>query len=355
LTTDDVASAAAGPSRARIDLDAWDPGYGRSVEISEGGGPSGTSTARVEADVELAAESWRALAPAPGVVVPDVVLLVDGVRRIEAQAWVTGADGIPQLALAASFAAGVVRCDLLHGVATVVETRIGRGLFTASSQASDLVAGSVRYPVRLVGGGQPGGPAANAARPSEEARSLEPGDLALAVQRELAALEQEVAAAARQRADTADDLMVLDGPLRGRAQLAHTLGYVKSHRVEYLPPSLTAVVSALGTAERCPVFRLGTNWHRYTWYLRLPGPAGAPWAGIVRVECSADLPPAQAISLADLSAVTLPRFASSPYKDPRAPQNLIPIAGLERRLRGLLGDARLLHRGLSAAASRTNH
>ena len=44
------------------------------------------------------------------------------------------------------------------------------------------------------------------------------------------------------------------------------------------------------------------------------------------------------------------RFAASAYKDPRAPQNLIPIAGLERRLRALLGDPRLLHRALRSAA-----
>ena len=51
--------------------------------------------------------------------------------------------------------------------------------------------------------------------------------------------------------------------------------------------------------------------------------------------------------------VTLPRFASTAYKDPRAPQNLVPIAGLERRLRGMLGDGRLLHRALTLAAHRT--
>ena len=55
--------------------------------------------------------------------------------------------------------------------------------------------------------------------------------------------------------------------------------------------------------------------------------------------------------LADLSEVTLPRFASTAYKDARAPQNLTPIAGLERRLRGMLGDQRLLLRSLSAAAA----
>ncbi len=80
------------------------------------------------------------------------------------------------------------------------------------------------------------------------------------------------------------------------------------------------------------------------------GDRGAPWAGIVRLECSADLEIAEAVWLADLSLVTLPRFASSPYKDPRAPQNLVPIAGLERLLRSRLGDARLLHRALTVAA-----
>jgi hypothetical protein len=73
---------------------------------------------------------------------------------------------------------------------------------------------------------------------------------------------------------------------------------------------------------------------------------------VVRVECSADLAKSEAIALADLATLTLPRFASHPYKDPRAPQNLTPIAGLERKLRGMLGDQRLLLRGLTAATAR---
>src|SRR5262249_19459603 len=145
---------------------------------------------------------------------------------------------------------------------------------------------------------------------------------------------------------------VVDGPLRGRAHLPRSLGYVKTHRVEYLPKALSTVVGRMAGGERCPVFRLGTNWHRYSWYLRLPGPAGSPWSGVVRVECSAELTPQAAVALADLSTVTLPRFASAPYKDPRAPQNLVPIAGLERRLRGMLGDPQLLHRALTMAAHR---
>jgi hypothetical protein len=50
--------------------------------------------------------------------------------------------------------------------------------------------------------------------------------------------------------------------------------------------------------------------------------------------------------------VTLARYASAGYKDSRAPQNLYPIAGLERALRRRLGDAGVLYRALRAAAGR---
>ena len=48
----------------------------------------------------------------------------------------------------------------------------------------------------------------------------------------------------------------------------------------------------------------------------------------------------------------LPPLAGIDYKDPRAPQNLVPIGGLEKILRHRLGDARLLYRSLRLAASR---
>ena len=138
----------------------------------------------------------------------------------------------------------------------------------------------------------------------------------------------------------------MDGPLRGRQHLPRALGYIKSHRSSYLPPELNALVGALAPGQRTPVFLMGTSWDRHSWYLRLPRAAGPPWAGVVRVECSADLPVADVIGLAGLSQACLGRFASAGYKDPRAPQNLYPIAGLERELRRRLGDPRLLYRAL---------
>jgi hypothetical protein len=170
------------------------------------------------------------------------------------------------------------------------------------------------------------------------------------VQGPLTALEVEISSVAR---DDDADLLVVDGPLRGRRHLPRTIGYVKTQQKQYLPAALTPVVTSLRPGQRTPVFHLGTVWGGWSWYLRLPGATGAPWSGIVRVECSPDLVIAQAVQLAGLSATTLPRFASSAYKDPRAPQNLMPIAGLERRLRSMLGDARVLHRALTLAAAHT--
>ena len=58
-----------------------------------------------------------------------------------------------------------------------------------------------------------------------------------------------------------------------------------------------------------------------------------------------------AVERADLVSACLPRFASQAHKEPRAPQNLVPIAGLEQRLRHLLGDPFVLERALRVAAA----
>jgi hypothetical protein len=72
--------------------------------------------------------------------------------------------------------------------------------------------------------------------------------------------------------------------------------------------------------------------------------------GIVRAEVTADRDVSSARRVADLTAVTMCRYASTGHKDPRAPQNLYPIGGLERRLHHLLGDRDLLFRALKVAA-----
>ena len=69
----------------------------------------------------------------------------------------------------------------------------------------------------------------------------------------------------------------------------------------------------------------------------------------MRLETWATLPVEQAARLADECARTLPHLAGSPIRDPRAPQNLTPVSGLEERLRHLLGDRELLRRYIAVA------
>lgn len=308
-------------------VDQWSPSHGASGDTARG--PTTSTSADVTLDVELPAGDWAARPGPVGLREPDVVLLVDGVRRIDATVWTAEPDGGSYPGLAASYAAGVVRCDLRAGAAGLVHSAVRRGVFTASPTAGDLVTAHARYALHRVQKGD-----------------LE--QLPAAVQPPLAALE--VAAAAE--VDPGAALVVIDGKLGGRRAPANVVGYIKTQHGRYLPPAQAALVPRLRAGERTPVFGIGGRWASLSWYLRLPGPRGGPWAGIVRVECPAAVPHRAAVALADLTQVTLPRFASTAYKDPRAPQNLTPIAGLERRLRGLLGDARLLHRSMALAAGR---
>ena len=311
-------------------VDPWDPSYGASLDTE-----LGKSAAQVALDVELPTAEWQPIDPDPASVPPDAVLFVDGVRRVDAQLWVEDGSTEASPALCASYAAGVV-CCCRDGGAHLLTAEVRRGLFTTADAADDVrtMAGTYRA-------------TRTAPHPDVAPAQL----LSLAVQRELADTELAAAAAARSGHGVADDLLVVDGPLRGRQHLPRVIGFVKSHRSDYLPPQLGGVVAALRTGQRTPVFRLGSSWERHTWYLRLPCRPGAPWAGVVRVECSADLPAAEAVTLAARSQVTLPRFASTEYKDSRAPQNLYPIAGLERELRRRLGEPNLLYRALRRAAA----
>ena len=69
----------------------------------------------------------------------------------------------------------------------------------------------------------------------------------------------------------------------------------------------------------------------------------------MRLETWATMPVAQAARLADECARTLPHLAGSPIRDPRAPQNLTPVSGLEGWLRRLLGNRELLRRYIAVA------
>jgi hypothetical protein len=302
----------------RFSVDPWDPGYGAAVD-AEAMEPS---TAIVDVDVEVPAARWSPLRPV-AVAAPERVRFIDGVRRIDARVWITRDDATVRPGIAASYAAGVVSC---HDVARVERCEMRRGLFCSDPDAEAIRTRSGQY--------VPG---------------LADGDgidvLTAALQQSMRSLERLVAASAGDA-----DLTVVDGPL-SRPSVPGAIGYVKTHQRSYLPAELAWIVERLGVGERTPLFVTTTKETRYSWYSRLPGERGHAWSGIVRGEAPDDLPVPAAAALADMATATLPAYASLAHKDPRAPQNLYPIAELERTLRRHLGDPALLYRGLRLAAA----
>lgn len=302
----------------RFAVAQWAPEYGTPTDLEDASG-------RVEVAVEVPAGEWRGLVPDVDPV--DDVLFIDGVRRVDANLWIEQPQGHPVLGLAATYAAGAVRSN---GAARVVEAKVERGLFT-SAAATDIVTTCGAYAVKATSG-------------------QTPEELWLGIQQRMGELEGLVAAG-----EGGATLVVADGPLShhryAEGAVKHVVGYVKREHVEYLPSELWDVKYGLGVGRRTPIFVTTTSWSRYSWYIRLATGAG-PAEGLVRCEVSGDMDVAAAVRLADQVTATLPRFASAPHKDPRAPENLYPIAGLERELRRRLGDRDLMYRALRRAAAR---
>jgi len=306
----------------RFSVDPWDPSYGGSVETD-----LDPSEVVVNAEIEVAADAWGPIEPAaPGA--PEV-LFVDGVRRIDARVWITDDDGVAEPGVCASYAAGVVRAG---EKAQVVQTAVRRGLFGASRAMRPITthhAGVVYSPHAAADGS--------------------PESLWIAIQEQMAVVELEMAGAARSEVD-ADALVLLDGPVTNRTHISGAVGVIKTHATAYLPRELHLMVGDLPERCRTPLFTIGGRGSRHSWYVRLPGGPDAPWAGVVRCECAASFAPAEAIDLAEVVTATLPRYASEPHKEARAPQNLYPVGGLERELRRRLGDPDVLYRALRRSA-----
>lgn len=300
----------------RFAVAQWSPEYGMPVEPE-----LEDASIRVDVSIELPPAQWRGLLPE--VEPADDVLFVDGVRRVDATLWIEQPDGRPLLGLAATYAAGAVRSN---GEAEIVDASVGRGLFTAAAGAADIVTRAGTYGVRATTG-------------------QSPEELWLGIQQRMGELEGAVAAA-----NQGCRLVVVDGPLSHRRHVDGAIGYVKREHVEYLPAELWDVKYGLGVGRRTPLFLTSHAWSRYSWYLRL-AQGQSPAEGLVRCEVAADVEVAAAVRLADLVTATLPRFGSSPHRDPRAPENLYPIAGLERTLRHRLGDRDLMYRALRRAAA----
>lgn len=298
----------------RFTVEAWDSDYGAPTDPE-----MDDASENVDVSIEVKLDDWRPLLPESDGVAD--ILFIDGVRRVDATLWIDNPPDFPGFALAATYAAGAVRCN---GAAILEEFAVERGLFT-SAPAGDVETSVGTYGVKATKG-------------------TTPEELWLGIQQRMGSLEAAVT-----RAAGGAELLVVDGPLSHARDIDNAIGYIKTQKVQYLPMELRQVLTSLPAGYRTPLFITTTSWSRYSWYLRLANHAG-PAGGLVRCEIDADMEVGDAARVANKVSATLPRFASARHKDPRAPQNLYPIGGLERDLRHRLGDKERAMRALRIAS-----
>ncbi|MDX6554683.1 MAG: hypothetical protein QOD86_878 [Miltoncostaeaceae bacterium] len=301
-----------------LSVQVADPSYGPGLD------PTESETAEVVTDVER--RDWAPLDPEPAPA--GELVFVDGVQQVEA--WLTASvagEPEPIAGFAAAIGAGAVVAG--PGIPARIDEMVVRRVV--------LTTGDRRLILPPVGGFAWEAQAASAHEATGMARRV-------------GQLRQQVEHSLAERLARPGRLVVLDGRLSFiRDQPGAIVGAIKSHHRMYLPPAQAAVVTALRVGQRTPLFAIGTD--RLSWYQRLPNVGEAGWAGILRGELPRALGVAEARRLADRAAAELPRFAGRPHRDPRAPQNLAPIAALEERLRHRLGDRRLALRAVRRAAA----
>ena len=306
--------------------DPWDPGYGMGYEAVAEETPLPRSDPLVEST------DWSGPV-VPGTPAPEPIWFVDGVRRVELRV-VAARDGRRVPGLFGSFGVGSVHCG---GVARFDDHRICRAVILCCGVLPDRA----EVPV---------GRSSLIFEPTTDPGS-DPNRPLLRLQ-ELMRREEE-SLAARLLLHGAG-LVLVDGPLRLGSEPGDVpmVGVIKRFVRQYLEPEHEALLGALAPGTRTPLFGLmdqEAELRGYSWYTRL-AQVRPPWhdhAGIVRCEVRAGVRLEGAVSLADRVSALLPRFAGR-ASDPRTPQNLAPVAGLETWLRHRMGDRAMIRRSLVA-------
>ncbi len=304
-------------------VEDWGALYGPAYLVAPD--DTGSATAElIEDGAELLAHDGVLPSAADG-----VIAFVDGVRRGEASLWQEDARGWSGRGVAGGHACGAV---IVNGAcASFGESRIRRMIIWGSGLAGGLP------PI-------PGGWSWDVASIADQHPDAPLKELQTRMRQEEGRLAEGLCAEGY--------LTIVDGPLNFvRSRDLPVVGYVKTHHRALLDPQRHRLIPTLGPRQRSSLFRLGDD--RYSAYLRL-APAGAtssPWSGIVRIEIPQSAGLAAAIETADRIAGAIPRFAGVAHRDPRAPQNLQPIGGLETHLRHLLGSAALATRAVREAVA----
>ena len=317
-------------TQSSVYFEDWDASYGSPYMTDESAPDDpGYQAAPV---VEDAPDGSFAIRPAPGTPTLGRVAFVDGVQRREGLLYREDDDGKIVRGCVGAFCAGSALAEP------------GKAMeFSDDVIARRLV---------IFGGGQP------VPLPDVDDYSWQPvaveSDEIDAPQRELQSRMRAEESVLAERLAADGWLTVLDGPLTfTRSRDLPLAGLVKTHHRMLLAPDLHARVGEIGAGERTPLFQLGSD--RYSAYMRLTArhTGAGPWHGIVRLEVPQSAGVEYARETMDRLTAELPRFAGQAHRDPRAPQNLMPVGALEKFLRRRMGPSRFAVRAARVAASRT--
>jgi len=308
---------------SQLFVEGWAPEYGSPFETDD----ALADPEKVDETVEIDGQ-WAPLTGVDDGVAR--VAFVDGVRRIDARVTLDDPQG-PSFGICGSYGVGAVVWNRDSARSDYRDMRVERlAVFGNGAGAPIPEGGGIIYR-------------------SESVPDSDPGAL---IKRFHGAMRKAEAALSEQLAQSGI-FVVADGPINDLSA-TEKVGYIKSHRAPYLSPQHAPVISRIRSGQRTPLFVIGRGgrYERYSWYQRLADlPGGHSWTGVVRCEVSSALPTAAAVAIANRTAALLPRVGSAPHIDPRAPQNLVPIAALERELRRLLGDPAFVYRALRSAVA----
>ena len=147
-------------------------------------------------------------------------------------------------------------------------------------------------------------------------------------------------------------IVVVDGRLPPVVS-PRAVGLIKTpHRIELTKATHTQVLMSLARGQRTPLYRVQRSERTYyRWFvcLRTPGEWDIAQQGLAVLEMDDTASLQEAVTVADCTAALLCSYASSPARDARAPQNLLPVGRLEDWLRRRLGDSEHLRRRLGEA------
>lgn len=304
----------------KLKLDPWPADYESPLAIDDSAEPL---RFRVNTEVETA--DWKPV-PAGSAAAP-CCYFVDGVRRVEARV-LADSDGALVHGLFGSLAAGCVRSEAGRAEfeRVTVERYLILGRGKAEESALEIGGSQVRFAKMAVEQNTP--------------------DAVLA---ELQTLMRQAESRLAEEISSIGACVFVDGLTYRSTAGRDVVGVVKRILEMYLPAPLFAIVESLAPGERTPLFTIEDGKHdRYSCFLRLAAPrvVDHPLAGIVRIEIGVGVGLARAIELARIAAALLPRFASTPARDPRAPQNLLPVGALEAELKRRMGDPVTIRRAI---------